>query len=121
MPVLMVVFIGFFSHRGFGRHDTFTGIVNHPFQNVFPPEMLTLFVLILIPIALLNLIGVWLYFSLMESSAKQATLGKMIMSIKVVDSDGKRISFEKQADVFLERFCRTYSWTWLHYGRIHGT
>jgi uncharacterized RDD family membrane protein YckC len=100
IPVLMIIFIGFFSHRGFGRHETFTSIANHPFHNVLPPEMFALFILVLIPIALLNLIGVWLYFSLMESSAKQATLGKIIMSIKVVDSDGKRISFGKASGRF---------------------
>jgi uncharacterized RDD family membrane protein YckC len=35
----------------------------------------------------------WLYFALMESSDKQATLGKMTLKIKVTDLDGNRISF----------------------------
>ncbi len=35
----------------------------------------------------------WLYCALMESSAKQATLGKMALGIKVTDLYGKRISF----------------------------
>jgi uncharacterized RDD family membrane protein YckC/Tfp pilus assembly protein PilE len=35
----------------------------------------------------------WLYFAFMESSAKQATLGKMALGIKVVDLQGNRISF----------------------------
>jgi uncharacterized RDD family membrane protein YckC len=33
------------------------------------------------------------YFAGMESSANQATLGKMALGIKVVDLDGRRISF----------------------------
>ena len=33
-----------------------------------------------------------LYFSIMESSSKQATLGKMVLGIVVTDADGKRIS-----------------------------
>lgn len=33
------------------------------------------------------------YFSLMESSSRQATLGKMALGIVVTDIDGKRISF----------------------------
>jgi uncharacterized RDD family membrane protein YckC len=37
----------------------------------------------------------WLYFTLMESSTTQATLGKMALSIIVTDLDGKRISFGK--------------------------
>ena len=42
---------------------------------------------------LFSLIGVWLYFALMESSEKQATLGKMAVGIKVTDEFGDRISF----------------------------
>ncbi len=35
----------------------------------------------------------WLYFALMESSAKQATLGKMALGIIVTDVNGNRLSF----------------------------
>jgi uncharacterized RDD family membrane protein YckC len=35
----------------------------------------------------------WLYFSLMESSPWQATIGKKILGIKVTDLVGRRISF----------------------------
>lgn len=35
----------------------------------------------------------WLYFTLMESSAKQATLGKIALGIIVTDIHGGRISF----------------------------
>jgi uncharacterized RDD family membrane protein YckC len=35
----------------------------------------------------------WLYFALMESSAKQATVGKMALGIIVTDEDGRRIGF----------------------------
>ncbi|MCB0606341.1 MAG: RDD family protein [Lewinellaceae bacterium] len=44
--------------------------------------------------------GMWLYFALMESSAKQATLGKMAVGIKVVDEAGERISFGKASGRF---------------------
>ncbi|MEH7452298.1 RDD family protein [Gottfriedia acidiceleris] len=39
------------------------------------------------------LLGPWLYFSLMESSSHQATLGKKFMGIKVTDDVGHRIGF----------------------------
>jgi len=39
------------------------------------------------------LVGGWLYFALMESSAWQATLGKRAVGIKVTDMEGGRISF----------------------------
>ena len=35
----------------------------------------------------------WLYFALMESSARQATLGKMALGIVVTDLEGNRIGF----------------------------
>lgn len=35
----------------------------------------------------------WLYFALMESSANQATLGKMALGIKVTDMNGDRLTF----------------------------
>ncbi len=34
-----------------------------------------------------------LYFAIMESSSRQATLGKMVLGIVVTDGEGKRISF----------------------------
>lgn len=37
----------------------------------------------------------WLYFCLMESSAKQASLGKMALSIKVTDLQGQRLTFAR--------------------------
>lgn len=37
----------------------------------------------------------WLYSSIMESSSKQATLGKMALGIIVTDGAGNRISFAR--------------------------
>jgi uncharacterized RDD family membrane protein YckC len=41
----------------------------------------------------IGLAGQWLYFSLQESSGHQATVGKRVMGIKVVDVEGRRITF----------------------------
>lgn len=41
----------------------------------------------------LGLITFWLYFALLESGKKQATFGKRMMGIKVVDYKGGRIGF----------------------------
>jgi len=35
----------------------------------------------------------WLYYALMESSSKQATVGKMALGIVVTDLEGRRIGF----------------------------
>lgn len=42
---------------------------------------------------LVSLVIGWLYFSLMESSERGATIGKMAMGLRVVTSDYKRLSF----------------------------
>ena len=42
---------------------------------------------------LVFLILQWLYFAGMESSARQATFGKSVMSLRVTNYDGQRISF----------------------------
>ena len=42
---------------------------------------------------LVMLLGGWLYFALMETSSRQATLGKIVVGIVVTDADGNRLSF----------------------------
>ena len=42
---------------------------------------------------LIALVIQWLYFAGMESSARQATIGKSVMSLRVTNYEGQRISF----------------------------
>ena len=59
--------------------------------------------ILLIPLGLLslipilgvvgNIVGLWLYFALQESSERQATIGKRALNIYVTDQQGRRISF----------------------------
>jgi uncharacterized RDD family membrane protein YckC len=46
----------------------------------------------------------FLYFSVMESSPKMATLGKMALGLVVVDYKGRRLSIDKAASRFVGRF-----------------
>ena len=46
----------------------------------------------------------WLYFALMESSAKQATVGKMALGIMVTDEDGRRIGFGRATGRYFAKF-----------------
>lgn len=45
----------------------------------------------------------WLYYVYMESSATQATLGKIMMGIKVTDTEGNKISFGKATVRFFSK------------------
>ncbi|MEO8150941.1 MAG: RDD family protein [Bacteroidia bacterium] len=47
---------------------------------------------IIIAILANGIIG-WLYYALMESSSRQATVGKLVLGLKVTDINGDRISF----------------------------
>ena len=46
----------------------------------------------------------WLYYSLMESSAKQATLGKMALDIIVTGEAGNRISFARATGRYFAKY-----------------
>lgn len=43
--------------------------------------------------SLITVVVAWLYYTLLESSSGQATLGKMALGISVTDMSGNRISF----------------------------
>lgn len=43
--------------------------------------------------SLISIAVTWLYYALMESSARGATLGKMALGLRVTDLDGNRIGF----------------------------
>jgi len=55
-------------------------------------------------LVLIWLVATWLYFALMESSVRQATVGKRTMGLIVTDLSGRRISFGKATCRFLGRF-----------------
>ena len=55
---------------------------------------------------ILNLISIvipWIYWAAMESSSRQATLGKMALGIIVTDLDGNRISFARATGRYLAK------------------
>ena len=55
-----------------------------------PGVLVSLFPLLGIVLVIL---GQWLYFALLESSASQATLGKLAMGLKATDDHGRRLGF----------------------------
>lgn len=50
----------------------------------------------------------WLYYALMESSKKQGTFGKMALGIKVVDIEGKQISFWRATGRYFSRIVSAF-------------
>ena len=58
-------------------------------------------------------LGAALYYSLMEGSAQQATLGKMALGIKVTDLDGRRLT---RAQALMRWFAAALSYLTLYIG-----
>lgn len=55
----------------------------------------------------IGLVVNWLYFALMESSARGATVGKMAVGLRVVDEHGQRISFLRATGRFFAKLIST--------------
>jgi uncharacterized RDD family membrane protein YckC len=51
-----------------------------------------------------SLVVTWLYFALMESSARGATIGKMAVGLRVVTDQGDRLSFLHATGRFFAKF-----------------
>lgn len=52
---------------------------------------------------ILSIVGSWLYFALLESSSRQATLGKQAVGAIVTDENGQRISFGRATGRFFAK------------------
>jgi uncharacterized RDD family membrane protein YckC len=53
---------------------------------------------------LASIVIAWLYFALMESSARGATLGKMAVGLRVVTDQGERLSFARATGRYFAKF-----------------
>jgi uncharacterized RDD family membrane protein YckC len=51
----------------------------------------------------------WFYFSIMESSSKQATLGKLAVGIKVTDLCGDRLSFARATGRYFAKIINSFT------------
>lgn len=58
-------------------------------------------------IAIISALIQWLYFSLMESSVWQATLGKKALGLTVTDPEGRRISFGRATGRYFAKILST--------------
>ncbi|WP_089729581.1 RDD family protein [Candidatus Thiosymbion oneisti] len=54
--------------------------------------------------AILNIIVYWIYFAALHSSSWQASVGKKVVNLKVVDKNGNRISFGRATGRYFASF-----------------
>jgi len=67
------------------------------------PELIAALVTSVLGFAVLALAGQWLYEALLTSSTWQGTVGKKLLSLKVTDENGNRISFARATGRFFAK------------------
>jgi uncharacterized RDD family membrane protein YckC len=88
------IFADYVIIRNFFAHEVMTtSLMTGEAVSETQPNGVGIVLIILLMIAVP--VTVWLYFALFESSTKQATIGKMLLGIKVTDIQGKRIGFSR--------------------------
>jgi uncharacterized RDD family membrane protein YckC len=83
IPVLAIFGISLYSLKQSG------------FDSDDPEMFIGPFILVIATMALISTVAQWLYFSLMESSKHQGTVGKLLLKIKVTHTSGNRITFAR--------------------------
>ena len=84
MPVGFMVLMPMLATESVGWTDT-----------DLPAEAITALLGGILTVAFLALLGSWLYYALMQSSSRQATLGQLALGLHVTDLEGRRVSFAR--------------------------
>lgn len=80
-------------------------LLNHPPQT--PEELIALMGTVW-KITVLSIVIKWLYYALLESSAWQATIGKLTLGLKVTDMAGNRVSFARATGRFFGKIISAF-------------
>ena len=83
-PVGFMVLAPMMATESFGWTDT-----------DLPAEAITALLGAILTVLFFALLGSWLYYALMQSSSRQATLGQLALGIRVTDLEGRRVSFAR--------------------------
>ena len=70
-------------------------MINYFRQGDLSPEAFGAVMGIVFVAAICGTVLNWLYFALLESSTRQASLGKMALGLRVTDLEGRRLSFAR--------------------------
>jgi uncharacterized RDD family membrane protein YckC len=106
VPMLVIILIAVFAFGAFGGLSALKNLPANPdpdqIQQQIMPMVGALIGAYALVIAASIVIG-WLSFALMESSARQATFGKAMLSLKVTDANGNRLSFGHASGRFFSK------------------
>ncbi len=113
--VNFIVIIPILGALGFGFFSALEGMETGYVSDEEAVGMAVAFASTMGAISLLTFIVQVLYYTLMQSSAKQATLGKMALGLKVTDMEGNRLDFGKS---LVRELCKIISSAILMIGYI---
>lgn len=104
-PIYLIFGVGVFAIDNFDKYDKYSSAI---FIQYYDDDVSAAFFIamafVILIIAAVSIVLQWLYYALMESSSKQATLGKMALGLKVTDMSGNRISFARATGRYFGKF-----------------
>ena len=96
LPIYLIFGIGIFAIDNMDKYHNYSAVtVFQYYEDDITPAVVFGIIFIALIIGITSLIIQWLYFALMESSSRQATLGKMALGLKVTDMRGNRVTFAR--------------------------
>ncbi len=102
VPIVLIFGTGLFSIFCYDNYDEYASVIfsGQYYNDEYSVAAIAMIIFAVIIISILSIVIQWLYYALQESSAKQATLGKSLLNLKVVDLYGNRISFGRATGRF---------------------
>ena len=102
VPIVLIFGTGLFSIFTYENYDQFTSVIYNTqyYEDEYSVAAIAMIIFAVIIISVLSIVIQWLYYAFQESSTKQATLGKSLINLKVVDLYGNRISFGRATGRF---------------------
>ena len=96
-PLFIVFGLSFIPSHYFDKFDNYnlTGFALQDYDDEMAVAAFFMLFMLIGFIFVISICAQWLYYALMESSNKQATIGKMILGIVVTDMYGRKITFGK--------------------------
>jgi len=94
MPLLVIVVVISVAAAALGMaHQSSASDYSYHAQTEVNPAVALFFGSLELVFFAATLVAGWLYFAMLESGPKQATLGKQLVGVKVTDQAGARLSF----------------------------
>jgi uncharacterized RDD family membrane protein YckC len=107
IPMVVIILVAVFAFGAFGGLTSLKNLSDNADPNQVQQQIMSMIGPLLGAYALVIACGIvigWLYFALLESSPRQATFGKAMLSLRVTDANGNRLSFGHASGRYFAKF-----------------